>query len=98
MLPHRAGNHHVSARLRRRHVSFESINDPVLDAAAIDAFAVEPSTDDELLNPPNFIATPHIGAGVEEARWRTGVTAIEGLTDDFVPEPAVYRFEDTRKR
>ena len=48
-------------------------------AAAIDAFAVEPPTDDELLNLPNFIATPHIGAGAEEARWRMGTTAIDGL-------------------
>ncbi|HEY8519243.1 MAG TPA: phosphoglycerate dehydrogenase [Gammaproteobacteria bacterium] len=63
-------------------------------AAGIDAFAVEPPTDDELLNLPNFIATPHIGAGSEEARWNMGVTAIEGLTNGFIPEPGVYPFED----
>ena len=54
----------------------------------------EPPTDDELLNLPNFIATPHIGAGSEEARWRMGVTAIEGLTDNFLPEPGMHPFED----
>jgi D-3-phosphoglycerate dehydrogenase len=63
-------------------------------AAAVDAFAVEPPTDDELLRLPNFIATPHIGAGAVEARWRMGETAIEGLLDNFLPEPGKYPFED----
>lgn len=72
----------------------ERLKDKRIAAAAIDAFAVEPPTDDELLNLPNFIATPHIGAGSEEARWRMGVTAIEGLTDNFLPEPGVFPFED----
>ena len=63
-------------------------------AAAIDTFAIEPPTDDELLNLPNFIATPHIGAGSEEARLRMGTTAIEGLIDNFIPEPGRFPFED----
>ena len=62
-------------------------------AAGIDAFAVEPPEDDELLNLGNFIGTPHIGAGSEEARWRMGITAIEGLTDNFLPEPGRYPFQ-----
>jgi D-3-phosphoglycerate dehydrogenase len=63
-------------------------------AAAVDAFAIEPPTDDDLLRLPNFIATPHIGAGAEEARWLMGTTAIDGLTDNFLPEPGAYPFED----
>jgi len=62
--------------------------------AAFDAFALEPPEDDALLGLPNFIATPHIGASTAEARWAMGTTAIEGLTDNFLPEPGVYPFED----
>jgi phosphoglycerate dehydrogenase-like enzyme len=74
----------LKERLRSRRIA----------AAAIDAFALEPPSDDELLNLPNFIATPHIGASAEEARWRMGETAIDGLTDNFVPEPGLFPFED----
>ncbi len=63
-------------------------------AAGFDVFALEPPEDDELLNLPNFIATPHIGASTEEARWRMGTTAIDGLRDNFLPEPGIYPFED----
>jgi D-3-phosphoglycerate dehydrogenase len=65
-----------------------------LGAAAFDAFALEPPDDDLLLGLPNFIATPHIGASTAEARWAMGTTAIEGLVDNFLPEPGVYPFED----
>lgn len=72
----------------------ERLSDGRIAAAAIDAFEVEPPVDDELLNLPNFLATPHIGAGSEEARWNMGVTAIDGLTDTFIPEPGVFPFDD----
>lgn len=64
-----------------------------IGAACFDAFALEPPEDDKLLNLPNFIATPHIGASTEEARWRMGTTAIDGLRDNFLPQPGVYPFE-----
>lgn len=63
-----------------------------LAAAAFDVFAVEPPNDDELLNLRNFIATPHLGAGSFEARMRMGKAAIEGLTDNFLPQPGCYPF------
>jgi len=72
----------------------ERLRDGRIAGAAIDAFAVEPPDDDELLALDNFIATPHIGAGSEEARRRMGETAIEGLVDNFLPVPGEYPFDD----
>lgn len=50
-----------------------------LAAAAFDVFADEPPQDTELLNLPNFLATPHIGGGAEEAILAMGRAAIDGL-------------------
>jgi D-3-phosphoglycerate dehydrogenase len=72
----------------------ERLDSRRIAAAAIDTFALEPPTDDALLNLPNFIATPHIGAGSEEARWLMGTTAIDSLTENFLPQPGRYPFAD----
>jgi phosphoglycerate dehydrogenase-like enzyme len=70
------------------------LHDGRIAAAGIDTCAVEPATDDVLLNLPNFIATPHIAAGSVEARRCVGTSAIEGLMNNFLPEPGHYPFED----
>lgn len=50
-----------------------------LSGAAFDVFSQEPPTDIDLLNLPNFIATPHIGGSTVEAILMMGRAAIEGL-------------------
>jgi D-3-phosphoglycerate dehydrogenase len=49
--------------------------------AAFDVFAIEPAVDRELVRLPNFIGTPHIGGGTEEAVLAMGRAAITGLDD-----------------
>jgi phosphoglycerate dehydrogenase-like enzyme len=74
----------------------ESLKQRLLDGrlagACIDAFAIEPPDDDELLNAPNFMCTPHIGGSAKEARLAMGRAAIDGIEDNFLPEPDVFPF------
>ncbi len=56
-----------------------------LAAAAFDVFLCEPPQDNELLNLPNFLATPHIGGSAEEAILAMGRAAIDGLDVNEVP-------------
>jgi phosphoglycerate dehydrogenase-like enzyme len=57
-----------------------------LAAAAFDVFAVEPPTDRELLELPNFLVTPHIGGSAHEAVLAMGRAAIRGLDENAIPE------------
>lgn len=57
-----------------------------LAAAAFDVFAEEPPQDMELLNLPNFLATPHIGGSAVEAILAMGRAAIDGLDINQIPE------------
>lgn len=61
-----------------------------LTAACFDVFAIEPAACDRLLNLPNFLATPHIGASTEETRIAMAEAAIRGLTENELVEPAKY--------
>jgi D-3-phosphoglycerate dehydrogenase len=49
--------------------------------AAADVFETEPPANQELLEQPNFLGTPHIGAGTVEAVLAMGRAAIAGLED-----------------
>jgi phosphoglycerate dehydrogenase-like enzyme len=50
-----------------------------LAAAAFDVFATEPPECHQLLNLPNFFATPHLGGSSAEAVLAMGMAAIDGL-------------------
>jgi D-3-phosphoglycerate dehydrogenase len=50
-----------------------------LGGAACDVFAQEPPADRALLSLPNFIGTPHVGGGTQEAVLAMGRGAIAGL-------------------
>jgi D-3-phosphoglycerate dehydrogenase len=72
---------------------YRALSERWIAAAGFDVFDEEPTRNDMLVNLPNMISTPHIGAGSVEARWNMGVTAIDGLTDNFIPVPGKHPFE-----
>ncbi len=55
------------------------LSDGRLAAAGFDVFATEPPEDEQLLNLPNFLVTPHLGGSSEEAILAMGRAAIAGL-------------------
>ncbi|MDC0032969.1 phosphoglycerate dehydrogenase [Alphaproteobacteria bacterium] len=61
-----------------------------LTAACFDVFGIEPAENDRLLNLPNFLATPHIGASAEEIRIAMAKAAVRGLTENELVDPAKY--------
>lgn len=61
-----------------------------LPAACFDVFAIEPAECDRLLNLPNFLATPHIGASSEETRVAMAQASVRGLTENELVDPAKY--------
>ena len=67
-----------------------ALKDGRLLGAAFDVFATEPPGDQELLNLPNFIVSPHIGGSAEEAILAMGRAALEGLEKNQIPEPGVF--------
>jgi phosphoglycerate dehydrogenase-like enzyme len=51
----------------------------IIAGAALDVYETEPPTDEELLNLPNLICTPHIGGNAKEAVLAMGQSAIKNL-------------------
>ena len=62
-----------------------SLKDKRLAAAALDVFVEEPPQDQELLDLPNFLVTPHIGGSADEAILAMGRAAIHGLDVNKIP-------------
>lgn len=66
------------------------LRDGRIAGAAFDVFATEPPEDPELVNLPNFLATPHTGGSTDEGILAMGRAAIAGLSEHRVPEPGVH--------
>ena len=71
----------------------ERLKDGRIEAAAFDVFAIEPVNSPELINHPNFLATPHIGGSALEAKIAMGRAGIKGITENWIPEPGKYPFD-----
>ncbi|MEK9678874.1 MAG: phosphoglycerate dehydrogenase [Rhodospirillaceae bacterium] len=72
----------------------ERLKSGKIAAAHLDVFEIEPVTEAlELFTLPNFMATPHIGSGAIEAFEAMSRSGIEGLKNNYIPEPGVYPFD-----
>ncbi len=63
-----------------------------LTAACFDVFAIEPAENDALLRHPNMLATPHMGAAIEEVRVEMFRSAIRGLVENGPVQLENYDF------
>jgi len=68
----------------------DQLESGALTAASFDVFGIEPAENDRLLNLPNFLATPHIGASSEETRVDMVLAAIRGLMENELVDPVKY--------
>ena len=67
----------------------EAIRDGVIAGAALDVFAVEPTTSSALFELDQVVVTPHLGASTREAQDKAGDTIADmvhlALAGEFVP-------------
>jgi D-3-phosphoglycerate dehydrogenase len=67
----------------------ECVRDGVIAGAALDVFAVEPTTESPLFGLESVVVTPHLGASTREAQDKAGDTIASmvelALAGDFVP-------------
>ena len=76
----------------------EALRARTISGAAIDVFTKEPPTGSPLLDAPNIVFTPHLGASTMEGQARAGaivadqvLKVLAGKRPEFIVNPAVYR-------
>lgn len=62
----------------------EALNSGKVKAAALDVYAKEPPAEFTLIDHPNVIASPHIGAAAEEGQKRAGLEVVRILGEKLV--------------
>ena len=73
---------------------FERLQSGAIAAAHLDVFTTEPVREIlDLFELPNFMGTPHSGAGAVEAWEAMARSGIRNLKENWVPEPGVYPYD-----
>jgi D-3-phosphoglycerate dehydrogenase / 2-oxoglutarate reductase len=68
----------------------QALRDRRLGGAAFDVFEHEPPTDSPLLDAPNTVLTPHLGASTEEAQVLVAEEVADQVLDVLAGRPARY--------
>ncbi len=59
----------------------DAVRSGKVGGAAVDVFAIEPTTDSPLFDVPGIIVTPHLGASTTEAQGKAGIAVAEAVAD-----------------
>ena len=68
----------------------EALRGNRIAGAGLDVYAAEPPTGSPILDAPNTVLTPHLGASTAEAQVRVAVEAAEQVLDVLDGRPALY--------
>ena len=68
----------------------QALRDGRLGGAAVDVFTAEPPRESPLLDAPETVLTPHLGASTAEAQTRVAVEAAQQVLDVLAGRPARY--------
>lgn len=71
----------------------ERLADGRIAGAGFDVFHDEPVDNPELINSPDFVGLPHMGASARESWVAMAQAGMRGITENAVPQPGVYPFD-----
>ena len=68
----------------------QALREGWITGAGLDVYAAEPPTSSPILDAPNTVLTPHLGASTVEAQVRVAIEAAEQVLDVLDGRPALY--------